>query len=192
MNNIWTEMNGIKDNESLKLLELARFPKKTPDDLKEFEDHYDRHKTYYVNGKEFIMTPEEYDDNADSLSSFPGVPLKAGAHDEITGFITQDNKKVKLVEIPGGAFMVAYTGPDIGGKVNTFYYAPIEQLLFKANPYHRIGDGKEDHRYKSDLDGGFVGLDFFHPVSGGRRGVTEEEAKIIKNDILNGRNISVK
>lgn len=43
-------------------------------------------------------------------------------------------------------------------------------------------NGSENIRYKSDLDGGFVGLDFFKPIHGGRRGVTEE-AKIIKNDI---------
>lgn len=50
----------------------------------------------------------------------------------------------------------------------------------------------DDHRYKSDLDGGFDGLNFFKPIVGGKRGVTKEEAQQIKDDILNGRKISIK
>lgn len=192
LSSIWTEMNGINDNNSLELLEFARFRRTTPDELAYFNDHADRHKSYYVNGKEFIMTPEEYDDNADSLSSFPGIPIGTGTDEDVVGYISQDGKKVKFIEIPGGAFMVAYIGDDVSGIARTFYYADINELLFKANPYHKILDGEKDHRYKSDLDGGFVGLDFFKPVHGGRRGVTEEEAEIIKNDILNGMEISIK
>ena len=192
LSSIWTEMNGINDNNSLELLEFAKFRRTTPDELAYFYDHADRHKSYYVNGKEFIMTPEEYDDNADSLSSFPGIPIGTGTDEDVVGYISQDGKKVKFIEIPGGAFMVAYIGDDVSGIARTFYYADINELLFKANPYHKILDGEKDHRYKSDLDGGFVGLDFFKPIHGGSRGVTEEEAEIIKNDILNGREISVK
>ena len=192
LSSIWTEMNGINDNNSLELLEFARFRRTTPDELAYFNDHADRHKSYYVNGKEFIMTPEEYDDNADSLSSFPGIPIGTGTDEDVVGYISQDGKKVKFIEIPGGAFMVAYIGDDVRGIARTFYYADINELLFKANPYHKILDGEKDHRYKSDLDGGFVGLDFFKPIHGGRRGVTEEEAEIIKNDILNGMEISIK
>lgn len=192
LSSIWTEMNGINDNNSLELLEFAKFRRTTPDELAYFYDHADRHKSYYVNGKEFIMTPEEYDDNADSLSSFPGIPIGTGTDEDVVGYISQDGKKVKFIEIPGGAFMVAYIGDDVSGIARTFYYADINELLFKANPYHKILDGEKDHRYKSDLDGGFVGLDFFKPVHGGRRGVTEEEVEIVKNDILNGREISIK
>ena len=192
LSSIWIEMNGINDNNSLELLEFARFRRTTPDELAYFNDHADRHKSYYVNGKEFIMTPEEYDDNADSLSSFPGIPIGTGTDEDVVGYISQDGKKVKFIEIPGGAFMVAYIGDDVSGIARTFYYADINELLFKANPYHKILDGEKDHRYKSDLDGGFVGLDFFKPIHGGRRGVTEEEAEIIKNDILNGMEISIK
>ena len=192
LSSIWIEMNGINDNNSLELLEFARFRRTTPDELAYFNDHADRHKSYYVNGKEFIMTPEEYDDNADSLSSFPGIPIGTGTDEDVVGYISQDGKKVKFIEIPGGAFMVAYIGDDVSGIARTFYYADIHELLFKANPYHKILDGEKDHRYKSDLDGGFVGLDFFKPIHGGRRGVTEEEAEIIKDDILNDREISIK
>lgn len=192
LSSIWIEMNGINDNNSLELLEFARFRRTTPDELAYFNDHADRHKSYYVNGKEFIMTPEEYDDNADSLSSFPGIPIGTGTDEDVVGYISQDGKKVKFIEIPGGAFMVAYIGDDVSGIARTFYYADINELLFKANPYHKILDGEKDHRYKSDLDGGFVGLDFFKPIHGGRRGVTEEEVEIIKNDILNGMEISIK
>ena len=192
LSSIWIEMNGINDNNSLELLEFARFRRTTPDELAYFNDHADRHKSYYVNGKEFIMTPEEYDDNADSLSSFPGIPIGTGTDEDVVGYISQDGKKVKFIEIPGGAFMVAYIGDDVSGIARTFYYADINELLFKANPYHKILDGEKDHRYKSDLDGGFVGLDFFKPIHGGRRGVTEEEAEIIKDDILNDREISIK
>ena len=192
LSSIWTEMNGINDNNSLELLEFAKFRRTTPDELAYFYDHADRHKSYYVNGKEFIMTPEEYDDNTDSLSSFPGIPIGTGTDEDVVGYISQDGKKVKFIEIPGGAFMVAYIGDDVSGIARTFYYADINELLFKANPYHKILDGEKDHRYKSDLDGGFVGLDFFKPIHGGRRGVTEEEAEIIKNDILNGMEISIK
>ena len=78
LDNIWVEMNDIDDNDSITLLELARFPKRTEDELHYFEDHYDRHKTYHLGGKEYTMTKEEYDDNADSLSSFPGVPIGSG------------------------------------------------------------------------------------------------------------------
>ena len=192
LSSIWTEMNGINDNNSLELLEFAKFRRTTPDELAYFYDHADRHKSYYVNGKEFIMTPEEYDDNADSLSSFPGIPIGTGTDEDVVGYISQDGKKVKFIEIPGGAFMVAYIGDDVSGIARTFYYADINELLFKANPYHKILDGEKDHRYKSDLDGGFVGLDFFKPVHGGRRGVTEEEVEIIRDDILNDREISIK
>ena len=192
LSSIWIEMNGINDNNSLELLEFARFRRTTPDELAYFYDHADRHKSYYVNGKEFIMTPEEYDDNADSLSSFPGIPIGTGTDEDVVGYISQDGKKVKFIEIPGGAFMVAYIGDDVSGIARTFYYADINELLFKANPYHKILDGEKDHRYKSDLDGGFVGLDFFKPVHGGRRGVTEEEVEIIRDDILNDREISIK
>ena len=192
LSSIWIEMNGINDNNSLELLEFARFRRTTPDELAYFNDHADRHKSYYVNGKEFIMTPEEYDDNADSLSSFPGIPIGTGTDEDVVGYISQDGKKVKFIEIPGGAFMVAYIGDDVSGIARTFYYADINELLFKANPYHKILDGEKDHRYKSDLDGGFVGLDFFKPVHGGRRGVTEEEVEIIRDDILNDREISIK
>ena len=192
LSSIWTEMNGINDNNSLELLEFAKFRRTTPDELAYFYDHADRHKSYYVNGKEFIMTPEEYDDNADSLSSFPGIPIGTGTDEDVVGYISQDGKKVKFIEIPGGAFMVAYIGDDVSGIARTFYYADINELLFKANPYHKILDGEKDHRYKSDLDGGFVGLDFFKPVHGGRRGVTEEEVEIIRDDVLNDREISIK
>ena len=64
--------------------------------------------------------------------------------------------------------------------------------MYSANPYHRLSHDDDDHRYKSDLDGGFDGLDFFKPVRGGRRGVTEEEVEIIKDDILGGGEISIK
>lgn len=192
LNSIWTEMNGINDSDSLELLEFARFQRATEEELAYFNDHADRHKSYYVHGKEFIMTPDEYDDNADSLSSFPGIPIGTGTEEDVKGYISQDGKKVKFIEIPGGAFMVAYIGDDVGGIAKTFYYADIDAILFKANPYHKILDGEKDHRYKSDLDGGFIGLDFFKPIHGGRRGVTNEEAEIIKDDILNGREISVK
>lgn len=192
LSSIWTEMNGINDNNSLELLEFAKFRRTTPDELAYFYDHADRHKSYYVNGKEFIMTPEEYDDNADSLSSFPGIPIGTGTDEDVVGYISQDGKKVKFIEIPCGAFMVAYIGDDVSGIARTFYYADINELLFKANPYHKILDGEKDHRYKSDLDGGLVGLDFFKPVHGGRRGVTEEEVEIIRDDVLNDREISIK
>ena len=149
LSSIWTEMNGINDNNSLELLEFARFRRTTPDELAYFNDHADRHKSYYVNGKEFIMTPEEYDDNADSLSSFPGIPIGTGTDEDVVGYISQDGKKVKFIEIPGGAFMVAYIGDDVSGIARTFYYADINELLFKANPYHKILDGAKNPRGKS-------------------------------------------
>ena len=191
LDNIWVEMNDIDDNDSITLLELARFPRGTEDELHYFEDHYDRHKTYHLNGKEYTMTEEEYDDNADSLSSFPGVPIGSGTEEDVIGYVTQDGKKVKFIEIPGGAFMVSYIGDDVSGIARTFYYADIDELLFKANPYHRILSGEKDHRYKSDLDGGFIGIRFFKPIYNGKRGVTKEEAEAIKDDILNGRRINI-
>lgn len=189
--NIWEELNNVDDEKSLYLLELARFNKEDGF-LQNFIDHHNRHKSYYVNGKEYTMSPEEYDDAADSLSSFPGISFGTGTAEDVVGYITQSNKKVKLIEIPGGAFMVAYKGDDKMGTVDTFYYSNMNNFIFKANPYHKLRPGDEDNRYKSDLDGRFVGLNYFKPILRGNRAVTQSEANQIKSDILNGDPISIR
>lgn len=53
---IWKRLNEIDDSESLDLLEFARFPKTKDSELKEFEEHADKHRTYIINGKEYMMT----------------------------------------------------------------------------------------------------------------------------------------
>lgn len=189
---IWKRLNEIDDSESLDLLEFARFPKTKDSELKEFEEHADKHRTYIINGKEYMMTNKEYDDNAHELSSYPAIPIGTGSDIDIFGYITQDGRKVKFVEIPGGAFMVAYVGNDMGGRAVTFMYTSISALIFSANPFRKIQVNGEDHRYKSDLDGGFVGLKYFKPITNGSRGVTKQEIIQIRDDILNGRKISVK
>lgn len=187
---IWKELDVISEQM---INEFARFNRnEVANGINLFKDHHNRHKSYMIGGKEYEMSENEYDDNAHYLSSFPGIAIGTGTDIDVYGYITQDDKKVKFIEIPGGAFMVAYRGDDVSGVARTFYYADINELLFKANPYHKILDREKDHRYKSDLDGGLVGLDFFKPVHGGRRGVTEEEVEIIRDDILNDREISIK
>ena len=188
---IWEEMNAIDDSISLDLLEMARFDR-SENNLAKFIDHHNRHKRYIIDGKAYDMTEDEYDDAADALSSYPAIPIGTGTEEGIVGYITQDGRKIKFIQIPGGAFMVAYIGDDVTGEAKTFYYTSIASLYYSANPFRELSDKGGDHRYKSDLDGGFDGLKFFKPVTNGKRAVTKEEVKQIKDDILNNRPISIK
>lgn len=187
---IWKELDVISEQM---INEFARFNRnEVANGINLFKDHHNRHKSYMIGGKEYEMSENEYDDNAHYLSSFPGIAIGTGTDIDVYGYITQDDKKVKFIEIPGGAFMVAYVGNDIGGRAVTFMYTSISALIFSANPYRKIQVNGEDHRYKSDLDGGFVGLKYFKPITNGSRGVTKQEIIQIRDDILNGRKISVK
>lgn len=187
---IWKELDVISEQM---INEFARFNRnEVANGINLFKDHHNRHKSYMIGGKEYEMSENEYDDNAHYLSSFPGIAIGTGTDIDVYGYITQDDKKVKFIEIPGGAFMVAYRGDDVSGVARTFFYTSKNELLYNANPYRKLSTRGRDHRYKSDLDGGFVGLNYFKPILGGNRGVTEEEAKTIKSDILSGRKISVK
>lgn len=187
---IWEILNNIVDDQQL-LTELARFPKRTEEEIRNFKTHYDKHKSYVINGVTYTMTPEEYDDSTHYLSSYPAIPIGTGEEYEIFGYIAQDGRKIKFTQIPGGAFMVAYVGKDVTGEARSFHYTSMEELLYNINPYHKILD-YEDHRYKSDLDGKFEGLKFFKPIIRGPRAVTQEEVERIKSDILNRRKISIK
>lgn len=194
--NIWKELDSLYESE---LNELARFNKRG-ESLKEFRKHFEKHKEVLDKDGKVVYTyktEDEYDEAAHELSSFPATPIGGKMDDGVFGFIDQEGRSVKFAKtMHDYAFVVfipsSYDNSDYYGTAITYFHRPLDEILYSANPYHKLNPGDDDRRYRSDLDGGFVGLDFFRPVSGGRRGVTEEEAKTIKNDILNGRRISVK
>ena len=194
--NIWKELDSMYESE---LNELARFNKRG-ESLKEFRKHFEKHKEVLDKDGKVVYTyktEDEYDEAAHELSSFPATPIGGKMDDGVFGFIDQEGRSVKFAKtIHDYAFVVfipsSYDNSDYYGTAITYFHRPLDEILYSANPYHKLNPGDDDHRYKSDLDGGFVGLDFFKPIHGGRRGVTEEESEIIKNDILNGREISIK
>ena len=194
--NIWKELDSLYESE---LNELARFNKRG-ESLKEFRKHFEKHMKVLDKDGNVVYTyktEDEYDDAAHELSSFPAIPIGGKMDDDVLGFIDQEGRHVKFARtIHDYAFVVfipsSYDNSDYYGTAITYFHRPLDEILYGANPYHKLNPGDDDHRYKSDLDGGFDGLNFFKPIVGGKRGVTKEEAQQIKDDILNGRKISIK
>lgn len=122
------------------------------------------------------MTEEEYDDAAHLLSSSEGKPLGTGRN-QIMGYVSQSGYKVKIKRLQGSENeFVAYVGDDITGEVITYYIKNYAELMAQANPFER---GRLDRKYKSDLDGKFIGLNAFIP----RRNLSEDEIDDIKYKI---------
>lgn len=82
----------------------------------------------------------------------------------------------------------------IFGKNYNSHDNSINTTLFRANPFRRLTSTAEDLRYKSDLDGKFEGLKFFKPITNKNSsvGITQQEYRKIRQEILDGKEISIK
>lgn len=141
------------------LEEQARFDK---DNLK---NHYNSHPKNKEGGEGDDlfppnMTEEEYDNAANILSSNKAYPLGSGKN-KITGYITQNDRKIKI-KLKQGSYdeFVVYVGDDVTGEVITYYIKKYPEIIQQANPFV---SGNIKNKYKSDLDGKFEGLKIFNP-----------------------------
>lgn len=166
---IWEQLN--------KLDEQAYFPMKTDLDKIRFRSHYDRH------GRDLELTPEEYQDLTDALTSYPAVPLGTGKEYDIEGYVSQNQSKVKIVKLTTNLLLAAYTGDSKTGIAKTCYRIENNDFWFKANPYRKYNK-EDDLRYFSDLDGGLQGLKYFKPVVG-NKGLNPEKLKEYQYNLLN-------
>lgn len=79
---------------------------------------------------------------------------------------------------------VVYVGDDIDGEAITYYNTSFNNILNKSNPYKAFLTNM-DFVYKSDLDGGYLGLDYYTPSSL----LTENQFHEIRNKIRNGERL---
>lgn len=183
---IWEELKNLDEE---KLNELAKFKRQTDDGEENFQIHYKNH------GIALGLTEEQYEEYADALTSYPAIPIGTGQNYDIYGYIAQNGKKVKFVELTNGAALGVYVGNSITGRAISYYHDnDISATLFRANPFRRLTSTAEDLRYKSDLDGKFEGLKFFKPITNKNSsiGITQQEYRKIKQEILDGKEISIK
>lgn len=128
------------------------------DAYKEFKNHYEKH------GRALGLTEDEYDEAADALSKLPANPI-SGLTDiyNVQGYITNSGKKVKFIPLKNRQIaLVVYVRDDVTGTAVSYYHPTFEYILRKANPYNPYkGPKSQDFRYKSDLDGGLKGLEYF-------------------------------
>lgn len=190
-NNIWEELQQLSINEEIhQLNEFANYDLSTPKGRNLFEYHYKKH------GVPLGMTREEYKEVTNILTSYPAVPFNINNKEyDVIGYVAQNNRNVKFIRLNSGAALGIYEGDAIEGEAIDYYHDnSINTTLFRANPFRRLTSTAEDLRYKSDLDGKFEGLKFFKPITSKDSNVkiTQQEYKQIKQEILNGKEISIK
>lgn len=179
----------FKELDKIWLEEQARFNKHKRDrgdpNKTSFERHYEDH------GIPLGLTEEEYDDVADALSEYPAYSLNKGNFEDVKGYITQKGIRVKFIGIKGNTYaLVAYTyddKKDVSIDALTYHHLPLNQVLNKANPYHKL-NGKDDYRYKSDIDGRLEGLKLFEDPKYQTK-LDQEEIKEQREAILKGERL---
>ena len=183
---IWKELNNLE--ESQRLDELANFQRWSDDGSINFQQHYKKH------GIPLGLTEEQYEEYADALTSYPAVPIGKGDDYEIFGYVAQNGKNVKFVKLSNGSALGIYINDPIWGRAISYYHDNnIRTTLFRANPFRRLTKNAEDLRYKSDLDGKFIGLNYFKPIlnSKSKIHITQDEYNIIRQEILDRKRISI-
>ncbi len=87
--------------------------------------------------------------------------------------------------------MGAYRGNDVTGVGITYHAKPLDKILQDIGPYapYPLSRKKNDYRYKSDLDGGFEGLEFFDNHPEYHEGVDEETINTIRAKIMAGERL---
>ena len=110
---IWEELKNL---DEAKLNELADFKRQTKDGDENFQIHYKNH------GVALGLTEEQYEEYTDALTSYPAIPIGTGQNYDIYGYIAQNGKKVKFVELTNGAALGIYVGNPITGRAISYYH----------------------------------------------------------------------
>ena len=183
---IWEGLNSLEEE---RLDELADFKRGSTNGELTFQQHYKKH------GVPLGLTEQQYEEYADALTSYPAVPIGNGDDYEIFGYIAQNGRNVKFVKLKSGAALGVYEGDPVNGRAISYCHDNnINTTIFRANSFRRLTKNAEDLRYKSDLDGKFVGLNYFKPIFNQKSNVhiTQDEYNTIRQEILSGKKISIR
>lgn len=198
---IWRYLQSLPIDEELhRLDELARFPKNTRRDKQYYDRHWNDHKDVKNTSDQIMFTysKKDYDEAAHLLSSYPAIPIGTGDDTEVYGYITQEGRRAKFIKANYGYAFVVYMlgddGSDENGNTITYMHKNYNDLIFNANPFRKLTKNNDDHRYRSDLDGKFIGLNYFKPIFNQKSNVhiTQDEYNIIRQEILSGKKISIR
>lgn len=190
-NKIWKELQKIAIDEELQRLdELAQYDLSNNEGRRLFQYHYKKH------GKPLGMTEQEYKKVTDILTSMSSVPFSTTNKEyDVVGYVAQNGRNVKFIRLINGAALGVYEGDAINGTAIDYYHDKnINDTFFRANPFRRLTKNAEDLRYKSDLDGKFIGLNYFKPIFNQKSNVhiTQDEYNTIRQEILSGKKISIR
>ena len=169
--------------------DLAHFSKRSngPEEPSNLESHFEKHQSYYAN-------EDEYDQGLHDLTKRPAAPIGKESPTGINGYKTQTGVKVKYRPFRGNIHLYelgAYRGNDVTGVGITYYAKPLDKILQDIDPYtpYPLSRKKNDYRYKSDLEGGFEGLEFFDNHPEYHEGVDEETINTIRAKIMVGERL---
>lgn len=143
---------------------------------------------------EYKVNEEDYYNIAKFFSEKNSVNFGEGTLEDPKGYLRQDGRKAKITQMyeqdeitpSNKSSIVVYEGDDLTGSIKTLHVRSWSGALNQANPYHHLRVGKEDHRYKSDLNGGLEGLKFFQ-TPGFTSSLTEEEIEDFNYRLENGQ-----
>lgn len=170
--------------------DLAHLSRKSsnPEEPSNLESHFEKHQSYYYSNE------NEYNQGFHNLTKRSAAPVGKESSTSINGYKTQTGVKVKYRPFRGNAHLYelgAYKGDDVTGVGLTYYTKPLDKILQDADPYapYPLSRKRNDYRYKSDLDGGFEGLEFFDSHPEYHEGVDEETINTIRLKILAGERL---
>ena len=147
--------------------------------------HLNKHKPELASVFDHPLSEEEYNELSKIVSEISVFPIGISNTMDAYGYINQEGIVLKFVKVRGNLyFQVAYSKEPSNDKIITSYFKKYSEIIKSANPFRKTTPNNAGYRYKSDIDGGYKGLEYFQNIN-----LSKDEVTKIRNDILKGKKL---
>ena len=149
------------------------------------KSHMGKHEDELAMVFDHPLSEEEYKEISKIVSELSVFPIGIGDISIPHGYINQKGNILKFVRVRNDlCFQVVFSKEGSDGIIITSYFKRYDEIIRSANPFRKTTSNNANYRYKSDVDGGYKGLEYFQNIN-----LSKDEVTRIKNDILRGKKL---